>query len=259
LDTQPDKKTLETINMNIYVYVKKLAILNAIEPTNNGKTATIEQQSTILQLVRTLETLAPPPTDLFLSQQSLSQLNGTWFLQYTSPSQIGKDEGTSNDDSVEEDNNNENWEPIYANEGESNIETKRFQAKGSISAGGIQVDTSNKPVLQIINVDQKTVMNDVEFDWGHIIAGGSFKQSNVVPNRAVVAFDTASIRFGSTPEQQQLFRIELGFIFEIISKVRNSRDNGWLETTYLDSNMRIGRGNKGTMFVLTKDPNIFTS
>jgi hypothetical protein len=29
---------------------------------------------------------------------------------------------------------------------------------------------------------------------------------------------------------------------------------GWLETTYLDSDLRIGRGNEGSVFVLRKDP-----
>ncbi len=30
--------------------------------------------------------------------------------------------------------------------------------------------------------------------------------------------------------------------------------NGWLEITYLDGDLRIGRGNEGNVFVLSKDP-----
>jgi hypothetical protein len=33
----------------------------------------------------------------------------------------------------------------------------------------------------------------------------------------------------------------------------NPRDqNGWLDITYLDQDLRIGRGNQGSVFVLTK-------
>lgn len=35
-------------------------------------------------------------------------------------------------------------------------------------------------------------------------------------------------------------------------KRRESREPAWLEVTYLDENLRIGRGNEGNVFVLTK-------
>jgi hypothetical protein len=50
--------------------------------------------------------------------------------------------------------------------------------------------------------------------------------------------------------------INLGFLFPALAFLRGgTKDNGWLETTYLDSDLRIGRGNKGTLFVLTRDRN----
>ena len=33
---------------------------------------------------------------------------------------------------------------------------------------------------------------------------------------------------------------------------REGREPAWLEITYLDENLRIGRGNEGNVFVLTK-------
>jgi PAP_fibrillin len=39
--------------------------------------------------------------------------------------------------------------------------------------------------------------------------------------------------------------------------IKQSDRQGWLETTYLDRDLRIGRGNEGSIFVLRKD-NIFT-
>ncbi|MEO1341942.1 MAG: PAP/fibrillin family protein, partial [Cyanobacteria bacterium J06635_13] len=36
-------------------------------------------------------------------------------------------------------------------------------------------------------------------------------------------------------------------------KIDRGEQKGWLETTYLDHDMRIGRGNEGNVFVLTKE------
>jgi hypothetical protein len=141
------------------------------------------------------------------------------------------------------------WKPAYAKEGNSNINTKPFQAKGSVVAAGIEVDTSNRVVKQTIDVPQKTVTNEVELDFGNVNVGGSFRPSPNVPNRAIVAFDRADITLKNG------FTIKLGFIFAILAAIRgNNKDSGWLETTYLGEDIRIGRGNKGTMFVLTRDP-----
>ena len=36
------------------------------------------------------------------------------------------------------------------------------------------------------------------------------------------------------------------------TKINSNRQQGWLDITYLDSDLRIGRGNEGSIFVLTK-------
>jgi len=35
-------------------------------------------------------------------------------------------------------------------------------------------------------------------------------------------------------------------------KIKNREQRGWLETTYLDADIRIGRGNEGSVFVLKR-------
>lgn len=71
--------------------------------------------------------------------------------------------------------------------------------------------------------------------------------SDTVKTRAVVAFDRADIALKSGVV------LRLGFLFSIIAAFRGGiKDNGWLETTYLDDEMRIGRGNKGSLFILTR-------
>lgn len=220
-------------------------MLQAVSNTANGKNATPETQTKVLQIVRSLETTKPPSPNL-LTDPELAKplLDGVWYLQYTSPSQIGGDE---NKDAFPD-----AWKPQYA---ESNIPTTQFQAQGTVTAAGIKVDTSNKVVQQIFNVEQQTVTNLITLDWGTVRVGGSFRPSEQIPNRAIAAFDTAVIQLGKGEDDSSGPKINLGFVFDILALARGSKDSGWLETTYVDESLRIGRGNKGTMFVLTRDPN----
>lgn len=210
--------------------------MDAMSFTSNGKTASPERQSQVLQIVGDIEASTPTPS--LSDPKDAAQLDGTWFLQYTSPSSVGDKDEFPNA-----------WKPAVPNEGESNIETRQIQSKGSVSAAGINVDTSNRVVKQIIDIEKSIVTNDVELDFGRVIVSGPFRQSPNVPNRAIVSFDRADITLNNG------FTLKLGSVFfPIIAAIRGSKDNGWLETTYLGDDMRIGRGNKGTMFVLTRDP-----
>jgi hypothetical protein len=48
-------------------------------------------------------------------------------------------------------------------------------------------------------------------------------------------------------------QIEAGQKFTAIDfNITNRDQQGWLDVTYLDDDMRIGRGNEGSVFVLTK-------
>lgn len=216
--------------------------MDAVSFTNNGKSATPAQQTAALQLVRALETAQPPPADLLTNPGKSQALNGTWFLQYTSPSEIESVSSAEEEVPL--------WKPDGdPTEGAAKIETRKFNARGSISAAGVTVDASNRQIEQIFDVKTQQVINRVFTDWGVITVSGRFRVSSQVPNRAVVAFETAKIQVG------KFVTLDLGFVFGILSFLRQSNESGWLETTFLDDEMRIGRGNKGTMFVLTRDRN----
>ncbi|CAB9523676.1 lipid-associated protein 3, chloroplastic [Seminavis robusta] len=218
---------------------KKAELLDSISFTNNGKSAAPETQLNVLDIVRSMEVKSPPSPNLLSDPKEAQILDGVWYLHYTSPSD------PSLIDAGETDDNFPNaWKPQKA---EEKIETKQFNAKGSVSAAGINVDTSNRVVKQIINVQESVVFNEIDLDFGKVQVGGPFRKSDNIPNRAVVSFQTCNITLNSG------FTLNLGFLFDILSLVRGSKDSGWLETTYIDSNMRIGRGNKGTMFVLTRN------
>ena len=47
-------------------------------------------------------------------------------------------------------------------------------------------------------------------------------------------------------------QIEMGKKFAAIDINLNRDQQGWLDITYLDDNLRIGRGNEGSVYVLTK-------
>lgn len=66
----------------------KAQLLEAVSFTANGKDATPEQQSRVLSIVRDLETRFPVSPTLLSNQSELQAVDGTWFLQYTSPSTL---------------------------------------------------------------------------------------------------------------------------------------------------------------------------
>eukprot|EP00339_Tiarina_fusa_P006269 CAMPEP_0117055896 /NCGR_PEP_ID=MMETSP0472-20121206/38770_1 /TAXON_ID=693140 ORGANISM="Tiarina fusus, Strain LIS" /NCGR_SAMPLE_ID=MMETSP0472 /ASSEMBLY_ACC=CAM_ASM_000603 /LENGTH=270 /DNA_ID=CAMNT_0004772111 /DNA_START=50 /DNA_END=862 /DNA_ORIENTATION=- len=212
----------------------KPQLLEAISSTNNGKDADLDTQKRVLQLVRKLETERPVPDTILTDPKEAKRLDGVWFLQYTSPSELGEEEDI------------DTWTPENP---ESKIDTKPYNNKGTVGAVGIKVETANRVTKQIFDVANSKVANSVEQDFGIIHVGGSFRPSDSVPNRAIAAFEDCWIEFNNG------FQLDLGFVFSIIGAVRGTKDNGWLETTYLDNDMRIGRGNKGSLFVLTRDQN----
>ena len=152
------------------------------------------------------------------------------YLHYTSPSDPALI-ATSEPDQFPS-----AWKPQNV---EDKISTKQSGYKGSVNAAGIKVDTSNKVVKQILDVNNNFVTNEIDLDWGTVCVGGPFRQSNNVPCRAVVSFQQCDITLKSG------ITLKLGFLFSILAFLRGTKESGWLETTYIDSTMRIGRGNKG--------------
>lgn len=55
-------------------------------------------------------------------------------------------------------------------------------------------------------------------------------------------------------QQNLLTKIESGKKFAAVDFGIDSREQqGWLDVTYLDNDLRLGRGNEGSVFVLTKE------
>jgi hypothetical protein len=235
---------------------KENELLKSISNTANGKDATTTQQMNILKLVRDIETQCPPDEDMLTNPLKSKDIDGVWYLQYTSPSVIESNDVDEDDNTQDGNNNNNNdddtneWKPEI-NE-DPKIETKQIKSKGSVSAAGITVDVSNKTPKQIFDFDQGLFFNEVVLDYGSVRVGGPFKLSDKVSNRVIACFDQGKIElnFG--------LNIDLNLVFKLINIARGTEEGGWLETTYLSDGVRIGRGNKGTMFVLTRDRDAVT-
>ncbi len=82
----------------------------------------------------------------------------------------------------------------------------------------------------------------------------SQRRVNVKFNRAVFGLQRA---LGYQSPAQYIGQLQSTEKFTLLQGVdfaiNSDRQQGWLEITYLDKDLRIGRGNQGSLFVLTKD------
>ena len=73
---------------------------------------------------------------------------------------------------------------------------------------------------------------------------------NIKFNRSILGLQRL---IGYQSPNRLISEIESGKKFTPIDfNIQNREQKGWLDTTYLDENLRIGRGNKRNVFVLIK-------
>lgn len=193
--------------------LEKTDLLDAIAPTNRGLLITPEQKTDILSKVAQLEGRNPTPNPLAAAEL----LNGNWQLLYTTSDEL------------------------------LGIDRFPLLALGSI--------------YQCVRIEQQRIYNLAEIKsviGGLVSVTATFEA--VSEQRVNVRFDRAIFglqstlgyqnpsQFIDTMEQTSQFNLLKGIDFTISS----NRDPGWLEITYLDDTLRIGRGNQGSVFVLRK-------
>ena len=114
-------------------------------------------------------------------------------------------------------------------------------------------------VYQCIRVKQAKLYNIAEVA-GVPLAEGivsiSARFEPVSERRVNVNFERSILGLQRLIEYQSpskfIQQIEAGQKFAAIDFTINRDQSGWLDITYLDENLRIGRGNEGSVFVLTK-------
>ncbi len=192
--------------------IAKTAVLEAIAGKNRGLLANELDRQGILAAIASLENLNPTP----LPVEASNLLDGNWRLLYTT------------------------------SKGILNLDRLPFCKLGQI--------------YQCIRVDNNSIYNIAEI-YGFPYLEGIFsvaaKFEPVSGQRVQVKFERSIIGLQRlidyTSPNNLIQQIEMGKKVNAIDFPLNSREQqGWLDTTYLDNDMRIGRGNEGSVFVLIK-------
>eukprot|EP00529_Nitzschia_sp_RCC80_P029703 CAMPEP_0113455402 /NCGR_PEP_ID=MMETSP0014_2-20120614/8358_1 /TAXON_ID=2857 /ORGANISM="Nitzschia sp." /LENGTH=317 /DNA_ID=CAMNT_0000346833 /DNA_START=61 /DNA_END=1014 /DNA_ORIENTATION=+ /assembly_acc=CAM_ASM_000159 len=252
-------------------------LLKTISETQNGKDASVETQRQVLDLVEFLEASS---TSSRRSVDDIVRLvDGTWFLDYTQPIEIEGD-GDEVVVTIDDDEEGSSSLPPSSYKVSSKSLTKtggqvnflglttvdvsggNDDIESSSSSSNGSDETSNKPstTTQSIDVKNQRITNRVTKSGfvSTIQVAGSYdvdeellllSSSSSAPSfRIIVSFDTCLIEL-----LDGKFTLDLGFLFDLRALTQNgSKVGGWLETTYVDDKIRIGRGNRGSLFILSR-------
>jgi hypothetical protein len=114
-------------------------------------------------------------------------------------------------------------------------------------------------VYQCIRVKDAKLYNIAEVSglpWAEGIVSVAAGFQPVSDRRVDVAFERSVLGLqrliGYQSPEAFIHQLEGGQKLKAIDFPINRDQNGWLDITYLDENLRIGRGNEGSVFVLTK-------
>ncbi|NJL23638.1 MAG: fibrillin [Leptolyngbyaceae cyanobacterium SM1_3_5] len=190
----------------------KSALLEAIAGKNRGLLATPTDQQAILAKIAALEDRNPTPQPL----SAIDKLDGNWRLLYT----------TSRD-------------------------LLRIDQVPLLKLGQIY-QFIRAPEARIYNIAEVTGLPYLE-----CLVSVAARFTPVNDRRVQVKFERSIIGLqrlvGYQSPDEFVQQIESGQKFTAVDFNIGDRDQqGWLDVTYLDDDLRIGRGNEGSVFVLTK-------
>ena len=191
---------------------RKANLINAIAPVNRGLQMTENQRKAIFSAVAYLEELNPNSAP----NQTPELLDGNWLLLFTTSQELlGIDRF-----------------PLYKL---GNIyqclrvaEGKIFnvaEIKGLPLLGGLVSVCANFTV-----VSEK----QIKVNFERLVAG----------SQSLIGYRDVNSFIDTLRSPKKLFAIDF--------QIKRENQKGWLETTYLDQDLRIGRGNEGNLFVLRK-------
>ncbi|WP_026733113.1 PAP/fibrillin family protein [Fischerella sp. PCC 9605] len=190
----------------------KATLLEAIAGKNRGLLASEQDKQAILVAIANLEDLNPTPRPV----EAGDLLDGNWRLLYTTSKAL------------------------------LNLDRFPLSKLGEI--------------YQCIRVNTNSVYNIAEI-YGlpllESLVSVAAKFEPVSGRRVQVKFERSIVGLQRLIDYNSpdsfIQRIEAGQKFTALDFPLNSNEQqGWLDITYLDSELRIGRGNEGSVFVLTK-------
>ena len=195
---------------------KKAELLEAIAGKNRGLLANEIDNVRVLSAIQQLEDTNPTKQPL----EATDLLNGDWRLLYTT-------------------------------------------SKGILGLDRFPLFKMGQ-IYQCIRVSEAKVYNIAEIIGlpmleGLVSVAATFepvseKRVNVMFERSIIGLQRL---FGYNTPARFIQQIESGKKFLPLDfKIDRGDQKGWLDITYLDEDMRVGRGNEGNVFVLTKETSL---
>ncbi|HEY9725772.1 MAG TPA: PAP/fibrillin family protein [Chroococcales cyanobacterium] len=195
--------------------VSKAELLEAIAGKNRGLLATETDKVAILAAIARLEDRNPTPQPL----EATELLDGNWRLLYTSSQEL------------------------------LNLGRLPLSQLGQIYQC---IRTSTTKVYNIAEISGVPYLESL------VSVAARFEPVN--ERRVNVRFERFIIGLqrwlGYRTPSEYIQQIESGkkFFPALDFGIESREQRGWLDITYLDNDLRIGRGNEGSVFVLTKAP-----
>ncbi len=206
----------------------KTDLRNEIASTNRGISATATERQAIASMIARLEDLNPTPEPL----SATALLAGDWRLLYTTSQELL---GIDNFPLATLGNIYQCVRPK-----QSRIYNIAELSSVPYLEGIVSVVASFAPAT-----DSTATPGAETF---------AKKRVDVKFNRAIVGLQRV---LGYQSPAQYIQKLETTDKFNLLQgidfAINAERQQGWLEITYLDGDLRIGRGNQGSLFVLTKD------
>lgn len=238
----------------------EMELLRLIENTERGRKATRGQHTTILQIVSELEKgfqrqFANGNDDFPVIEDSA--VNGSWHLVYANPGNLSAVPAMAASSAAAASSGRlantfptqKETDDVLIHGNEANKVQNRLRSAGAerylldFQAKGRPIWADTEESMQMIDTSKSLLSNTAVYQGllgirTTVELNGYFNK--VGPNRKDVRFKTAQVDFGG-------FKV----VFPHMDLFGVS---GWLETTFVDEHIRICRGNRGSLFVLTRRP-----
>ncbi|MEB3290202.1 MAG: PAP/fibrillin family protein [Leptolyngbya sp.] len=200
-----------------YIMLGKADLLEVIAPLNRGIRATPADRLTVEAAAVRLEERNPSPQPL----SHPAQMEGNWRLLYTTSQEL------------------------------LNLDRLPLASLG--------------PIYQCIRLGENRIYNIAEVNGPPLLSGLVTVAARLEPvseRRVNVRFERGIFglqgRLGYQSPNQFIAALTATPRFSLLQgldfSINAERQAGWLDITYLDADLRIGRGNQGNLFILSREP-----
>lgn len=220
--------------------VLKKQLVDSFYGTNRGLSATSETRAEIVELITQLEAKNPNPAPT----EALSLLNGKWILKYTTFSGLFPLLSRGGD-----------FPLAKVEEISQTIDSENFTVQNSVVFAGPLATTSITTNAKFEVRSPKRVQ--IKFEEG-IIGTPQLTDSIVLPENV----EFLGQKIDLTPFKGLLSSVQdtASSVARTISNrpslkfpISSANAESWILTTYLDNELRISRGDAGSIFVLVKE------